>query len=604
MTTYIGIEHLPVLQNAVSIVFDTETLGLQPRPGGLRLLQLGNPATRDIVVIDLFQCDVADLAKIERFFTNGERFWTAFNTVFDLGWLQENGYHLSGRTRDLMLASQLVHNGKPMMKHNLAAVAKRELGVELDKTQQTSDWSGDLSEEQIRYAAKDVEILMDLDVIFDQKLQRARLAKAYTMECRALPAMAQMWRTGLTFDTEELALVQSDYKYDAETLGKQFIIDLDRQLPKEHKLPRDEDGSFNLRPKDTGSIREGTKKYAGFNLNSPKQLLDKFTALLGEAPFDEKNQRPSAGAGALKPYAADSYAVQTYLKWKKIEKRLQMVKKLLELADDKGVIRAGYQQLGADTGRMTCRSPNLQQIPRDEEFRKCVVAPEGWKLIDADFSQMELRLAAAVSGDVEMTEAFIDGADLHQKTADAIGCTRQIAKSANFGLLYGSGAKGLRNYAGSQGIILPLEEADLVRRKWLDTYYGIAAWQRQQAREADNYRGNGLPECRVPVSEMRRLLPDKMNRLTVRANTPIQGAGAAVLKVALGNLWPFIRDHEHEVRIAACVHDEILLIVKAEKAEIYSQILKDCMESALAKWLGPIPSIADVKIGDSWHETH
>ena len=83
-----------MLQNAVSIVFDTETLGLQPRPGGQRLLQLGNPATRDIVVIDLFQCDVADLAKIERFFTNGERFWTAFNTVF--GWLQENGYHLSG----------------------------------------------------------------------------------------------------------------------------------------------------------------------------------------------------------------------------------------------------------------------------------------------------------------------------------------------------------------------------------------------------------------------------------------------------------------------------------------------------------------------------
>ena len=253
---------------------------------------------------------------------------------------------------------------------------------------------------------------------------------------------------------------------------------------------------------------------------------------------------------------------------------------------------------------MTCRSPNLQQIPRDEEFRKSVIAPEGWKLIDADFSQMELRLAAAVSGDVEMSQAFIDGEDLHQKTADAIGCTRQIAKSANFGLLYGSGAKGLRNYAGSQGIILPLEEADMVRRKWLETYYGIAAWQRQQAREADNYRGNGLPECRVPVSEMRRLLPDNQNRLTVRANTPIQGAGAAVLKVSLGNLWPFIRDHEHEVRIAACIHDEIILLVKAEKAEEYSHLLKNCMEAALAKWLGPIPSVADVKIGDSWHETH
>jgi DNA polymerase-1 len=604
MTTYIGIEHLPVLQNAVSIVFDTETLGLQPRPGGLRLLQLGNPATRDIVVIDMFDCTVQDLAKLERFFTNGERFWTAFNTVFDLGWLQENGYHLRGRTRDLMLASRLLHNGIPLLKHSLAAVAKRELGVELDKTQQTSDWSGKLSEEQILYAAKDVEILMDLDLVFDKKLQAAGLAKAYVMECRAMPAMAQMWRTGLTFDTEELLMVQGDYEYDVKTLGEQFIRDLDRQLPKEHKLPRDEDGSFNLRPKDTGSIRAGTKQYAGFNLNSPKQLLEKFTALLGEAPFDEKNQRPSAGAGALKPYAADSYAVQTYLKWKRIEKRLQMVKKLLELADDKGVIRASYQQLGADTGRMTCRSPNLQQIPRDEEFRKCVVAPEGWKLIDADFSQMELRLAAAVSGDIEMATAFIDGEDLHQKTADAIGCTRQIAKSANFGLLYGSGAKGLRNYAGSQGIILPLPEAERVRAKWLQTYHGIAQWQREQARLADNTARERMPSCRVPVSEMRRLLPDKQNRLTVRANTPIQGAGAAVLKVALGNLWQFIRDHESEVRIAACVHDEILLVVKAEKAGIYSQILKDCMESALAKWLGQIPSIADVKIGDSWHETH
>ena len=109
-----------------------------------------------------------------------------------------------------------------------------------------------------------------------------------------------------------------------------------------------------------------------------------------------------------------------------------------------------------------------------------LVAP-GDGLIDADFSQMELRLAAAVSGDVEMTEAFIDGADLHQKTADAIGCTRQMAKSANFGLLYGSGAKGLRNYAGSQGIILPLE-ADLVGRKWLDTYYSVRQ-RRQQARK-------------------------------------------------------------------------------------------------------------------------
>ena len=94
---------------------------------------------------------------------------------------------------------------------------------------------------------------------------------------------------------------------------------------------------------------------------------------------------------------------------------------------------------------MSCIKPNNQQIPRDEDFRRCVEAPSGWLLVDADFGQMELRLAAAVAQDERMIQAFQDGEDLHTVTAEAIGCSRQIAKSANFGLLYGSGANGLRN---------------------------------------------------------------------------------------------------------------------------------------------------------------
>ena len=105
---------------------------------------------------------------------------------------------------------------------------------------------------------------------------------------------------------------------------------------------------------------------------------------------------------------------------------------------------------------------------------------------------MELRLAAAVAKDERMTKAFQGGEDLHTVTAEAIGCSRQIAKSANFGLLYGSGAKGLRNYAGASGITMTVEEAAQIREQWLDTYQGIRAWQRSNADNARRLRGTGL----------------------------------------------------------------------------------------------------------------
>ena len=137
--------------------------------------------------------------------------------------------------------------------------------------------------------------------------------------------------------------------------------------------------------------------------------------------------------------------------------------------------KPSYMQLGADTGRMSSIKPNNQQIPRDSEFRQCVEAPEGWKIVDADFSQMELRLAAALANDENMIQAFIRGEDLHDYTAEQMGCDRQIAKSANFGLLYGAGAEGLRNYAGSSGVLMTLEEATKVRDNWLRTYKGVHA---------------------------------------------------------------------------------------------------------------------------------
>jgi DNA polymerase I-like protein with 3'-5' exonuclease and polymerase domains len=635
-----GVENLGAISSAVSIAFDTETLQLQPEAGKLRLIQLGSAARKTIVVIDCFDLDEDGWDKVTDFFET-TRTWIAHNAVFDLGWLQEQGIRVKGNVHCTMLASKLLNNGLPNLKHGLAHVAKRYLKIEVDKEQQASDWSNPvLSRDQLVYAARDVEVLLELDVPIQQLLAKTGLAGAFALECKALPAMAQMWRTGLPWNCSNLEQLRDDYQFSIDALGREFLRELDSALPEEHKLPRESadpqrlallrgfvtemghddeqyekwyaeieelerSETFNLRAKATGSIRLGTKRQAGFNLNSPKQLLQKFTALLGQEPVDNKTGKPSASRAALQEYAADHHVVQTYLAWKKAEKRRQMVESILEKADEDGFVRASYLQLGAESGRMSCIKPNNQQIPRDPEFRQCVEAPGGYLLVDADFGQMELRLAAAVAKDKRMTRAFQAGEDLHTVTAEAIGCTRQIAKSANFGLLYGSGAKGLRNYAGASGVTMTIEEAANIREQWLNTYQGIRAWQQGNADAARDTEGDKFAEVRIPGSHMRRFLPGDMNRLTVRCNTPIQGAGAAILKCALGNLWPLLeKAGEEEARIAACVHDEILLLVKEEKAQHWADQLKRVMESAEAKWLGEIPPLAEPSVGKRWSEIH
>ncbi len=638
-TTYFGIEHLPKLETASTIAFDTETCQLQPEVGKLRLLQLGSETRETIVVIDVWQLDEEGWSTLDRFFDNGSRNWWAHNAVFDLGWLQQYGIDPKGRVYCTMLASKLLNNGVPNLKHGLAHLAKRYLKLELSKEEQASDWSAPtLTTSQLTYAAKDVEVLLKLEPKLSGMLATAGLDPAFSLECKALPAMAQMWRTGLPWNRTMLENLRKDYEHDIAQLGKDFLLELDAALPEEHKLPRDlpqrlvhlkdkvtemgHDDSdyekwyaeieeletqptvFNLRAKDEGKIRDGTKKYAGFNLNSPKQLLAKFTALLGHEPIDGKTGKASASRTALQNYAADHHVIQTYLAWKKSEKRRQMVDTILGKLDDDGFVRASYLQLGAESGRMSCINPNNQQIPRDEVFRSCVEAPDGYLLVDADFGQMELRLAAAVAQDERMTKAFQNGEDLHTVTAEAIGCSRQIAKSANFGLLYGSGAKGLRNYAGGVGITMTEEEAGKIRKQWLDTYQGIARWQQKNG-EACGQGEDRWGEVRIPGSNMRRFLMGEMDRLTVRCNTPIQGAGAAILKCALGNLWPELKKvGELEARIAACIHDEILLLVREDKAQEWADKLRVIMENAESKWLGDIPPLAEPCTGKRWSEIH
>jgi DNA polymerase I len=600
-----GIEHLHTLFNATTVAFDCETTGLQPVYGGLRLLQLA-ALDRMPVVIDCWDLEDHHWQDLEEFFSV-KRYWLAHNAVFDLGWLQEHEIYPEGEVLCTMLASRILTNGLPNLKHGLQHVVKRYLKLEISKEEQKSDWTGDLTLSQLDYAAYDVELLTQLDGPINQRMAEGNLHKAWFLECKALPTMAQLWRTGMPFQRDELEQLHQDLAADHERLGEAFIDTLDEALPEGKKLPRDPDGTFNLRSKPEGSVREGTKKQAGFNLNSPKQLLDVFTTLIGTIPVDNTG-KPSASRAALREYVGDHRVVAEYLAWKRVEKRRQMVEALLKHLGSTGFIKASYMQLGADTGRMSCIGPNLQQIPRDSRFRACVKAPAGWKLVVADYAQMELRLAAAEAEDPLMIRAFQDGLDLHTVTAMQIyGVSenevtkemRQISKSANFGLLYGSGARGLRNYAAGMGVQMDLAEAGEIRAKFHAVYTGISRWQRENAAQANRHRSDAA--IRIRNSGLRRILPGDYNSLTVRSNTPIQGAGAAVLKRTLGKLWPLLKaDGEEVVRIAGVVHDEVILLVREEHADIWCHQLAAVMQDAEAEWLGPVPPLAEAKAADSW----
>src|SRR5262249_14699664 len=182
-----------------------------------------------------------------------------------------------------------------------------------------------------------------------------------------------------------------------------------------------------------------------------------------------------------------------------------------------GRLFAGWKQIGADPGRMVCSSPNLQNLPRDPRYRRCIVAPPGRVLIKADYSQIELRIAARISGDKALLDAYARGLDVHTLTAQRIlgkeevtKADRQTAKSLNFGLLYGMGAKGLRAYALSNyGVELTEDEARGYREAFFDTYAGLRRWHRS------------VPEAPADTRTLTGRRRQGVARFTEKLNTPV-----------------------------------------------------------------------------------
>jgi DNA polymerase-1 len=387
-----------------------------------------------------------------------------------------------------------------------------------------------------------------------------------------------------------------------------FLEALDAAIKQENPdepgvwLPRDDDGTLNTREKDSGSIRLGTKKYKGFNPRSPKQMAERFEQAGILLPPDEKGA-PSLDQNLLAFLKGEYELVDMYMRWKAAVTRVSHIEKLLESIGPDGRIHASYRQMGTETGRLSCSGPNLQQVPREAEFRRLFRAREGYCLVVADFSQVELRVAAELSGEERMRAAYRAGRDLHTETAalvtgkSAESITkkeRTSAKLCNFGLLYGAGAATLRKQAVAQyGVDMVLEEAQELVTGFRDAYPQLYKWQTDE--------GNKTTRAVFTRYGRRRILTGFNDKYTTRINTQVQGTAGDIAKIAIAMIWKQINTARRgEALLIAMVHDEIVLEVEEAVVDKWAKRLTEAMEAAGAVVCQQVPIVAEASFGATW----
>ena len=466
-----------------------------------------------------------------------------------------------GKVTDLMVLSRLLTAGTKTG-NSLADLASRELSIALDKTFQTADWSGPLTPEQLRYAALDAKATRELYGPVTAMIQESGLDTVAAIENRAVPAFIWMACNGAPFDAEAWAAVAAV----AEERERSIVERLDTAAPKR-------DGCFGA---------------GAWNWNSWQDVTEAFAAL----GFQLDSTNDAALAGVNHPLAV---ALREH------RSAAQMVKAFsrpwLDFADN-GRIYAGWVQLGTDAGRSSCKQPNLQQVPKDIRYRRCFKAPPGRVLIKADYSQLQLRIACKVAKERRMLGAYRRGEDLHTLTAKSITgkaevskADRQTAKAVNFGLLFGLGAKGLQSYAAAEyGLELSPADAEQYRRRFFETYAGLARWDKQEGH-------SNAKECRTILGR-RRLLDDK-TPYTHRLNSPVQGSEADGAKLAMALLWER-REQCPDAFPALFVHDEIVIEADADKAEAAAEWLKTAMIDGMKDVLAPVPCEVEATIAQTW----
>ena len=395
------------------LCIDTETTGLDPFIDKIRLLQI-HTSQGFTFIIDLFKFEETE--SLLSLFEN-DKLLVLFNAKFDLKFLKANGFKVSGPFFDTMLAYQLLKAGT-YPKGSLQEVCFDLLEIELDKDEQVSDWSTpDLTWSKIDYAAKDASILLPLYKALRKRLIDENLARVAQLEFETLEPTVEIELNGILLDSEKLKKLQIEAENQIEKLKEEITLEL--------KAPE-------------------------CNLNSPIQVRKALNSYGIEVKSTSKD--------TIKPLASNYPVLAKLLKYRKEFKlNTSFLSALPEHIHQKtGRLHPDLWQLGAVTGRYSCSNPNLQQIPRESAVRECFIAPPGKKLVIADFSQIELRVVAELTGDEKMVNAFQDGEDLHSLTASFV-CQKDIslvtteertkAKAINFGLTFGMSVFSLKNYS-------------------------------------------------------------------------------------------------------------------------------------------------------------
>lgn len=563
---------LSPLYTAPIFGLDCETTGLDPRQHTLRLVQIAVP-NRPVAIVDLAAIPGSRLKPLRKLLC-GRAIKILQNGKFDWQFLTMANLQPRGPYFDTNLASRVLSAGLKKS-HDLATLADKYLKIELDKQAQHSDFSGKLSKAQLEYAARDAAILLPLRLSLLRHLKRAGLLPTAALEFVAMPAVAEMELNGMQLDRDRLAAVKLDLE-----AKKQAALNKLKTL----KLHRPQ---LSLLPDITDCV----------NPESPQQVLQALQAL--GIPIDSTSKK------SLIPLASQYPIIRNLLDYRKLSKIASTFASALpkHVHPVTGRIHPNYRQCGARSGRFSCRNPNLQNLPRDKAIRSCIVAAPGYKIIRADYSQIELRIVAYLSGDRCMKKAYQQGLDLHSLTASLITgkkpeeitpLLRQLAKAINFGLIYGMGAAKLKAYAETDyGVSMTLKEALSFRKRFFQAYSGVAKWQSNI--RATVY-GSKVKEIRTIGGRRRRWV--NKPRLAELLNHPVQGSSADITKLAISRLDRALKGTG--AKLIGTVHDEILLECPEQTAKEASRILKDVMVKAGEVYLKQIPVVVEVKVASSW----
>jgi len=574
------IAQLKALVKGNEVGFDLETTGLNPAHDKVRLLSIYLPNQNKAYVIDLFRID----RKAAWDLLMDAGLLIGHNIGFDLSFIMRDNVFIDNpksRLWDTMIAEQVIDYNKTEPKaldrYSLEYVANK-IGISLDKKLQRSDWGGFLTEDHIKYAALDARTAYDIYTHQKDKLDNG-LRRVFAIEMGALPAVTMLRAFGVGVSAEKLNEIYED-------------------LIKKTKVAETEVDDIYREELRKAGIND-LSIFKGINWRSPKQIEEALLRL-------GMNIKELGGTGKdiLLKYK-DHPVIAKLLAFREVDKQRQLVSQWKELIKSDGRIYASWKQIGADTGRMACSEPNLQQVPA--KLRECIVPKEGHVLIKADFSQIELRIAAAIANDQRMLKAFEDGIDLHKLTAalvknkgvdEVTKQERQLAKALNFGLIYGMREETLRDYASNgYGVNITIEEAAEYRKRFFTTYDGIAKWH--QKVEKDIKMNKSLVV--TTLGGRKRVVTE----VTAALNTPVQGSGADGLKAAAALYYKRLREHGliDKVRIVLMVHDEIVVEAPEREAVKAAHLLTEAMIEGMKAIVKDVPIDVEAGIYSDWGKT-